>query len=147
MRPLRLASLALALALPGCFTLVGPPSTGNERDEIACADGRDNDQDGRVDCQDEDCLMGGFCGEQIPNTEVRGPEDTYDRCVDGIDNDLDGQFDCGDRECQSIMELCCLTEVDDASCSNGLDDDGNGFADCADFSCAPPSGTRSTACM
>lgn len=128
--------LAFALAaIAGCFKLVGPPTTGNERDEIACADGRDNDLDGRRDCQDEDCLMAGHCGEYIPNTEVRGPENTFDRCSDGIDNDGDGQFDCGDRDCQGIMELCCQAEVDNATCSNGVDDDGNGFADCQDFSC------------
>ncbi len=133
----RYAPLLLGLSplVAGCFTLVGPPSSGSETDEISCADDRDNDQDGRIDCEDEDCLMRQFCGVYIPNTEEPYPENTYDSCHDGIDNDDDGQFDCGDRGCQGIMELCCLTEVDDATCSNGVDDDGNGFADCQDFSC------------
>lgn len=136
--------LAAVLTMPGCFTLDFdgdgfidvPPRGGYERDEIACADGRDNDQDGRIDCEDSDCLMGGFCGEQIPHGGPdRRAENTYELCTDGIDNDEDGQFDCGDRECQGILELCCTAEFDDASCSDRVDNDGNGFADCADFSC------------
>ena len=139
---LTLALLACSL-VPGCFSLDDdgdglidiPPRSGEERDEISCSDGRDNDYDGRIDCQDTDCLMRGFCGEQIPHVPHYMPENTPETCTDGIDNDEDGQFDCGDRECQSIMELCCNAETNNFSCSNRLDDDGNGFADCTDFSC------------
>lgn len=138
-----LLALALPFAGAGCFTLDfdgdgvidRPPPGGYEVDELACSNGRDDDLDGRIDCQDEDCLMHQHCGEQIPNTEQPHPENTYSFCTDGIDNDLDGQFDCGDRGCQAILELCCLSEYDDASCSDGIDNDGNGFADCGDFSC------------
>jgi hypothetical protein len=130
---------ALVLAMfcaSGCFSLDGiSPPSGYEVDELACADGRDNDLDGRTDCQDEECLMHQHCGEQIPLVPNPGPENTFESCSDGIDNDDDGQFDCGDRQCQSIFELCCLSEVDDTSCSDLRDNDGNGFADCADFSC------------
>ena len=144
-------ALPISLALPvlfglsvsGCFTLDfdgdgvidRPPPAGYETDYISCANGRDDDQDGRIDCEDSDCLMNGHCGEQIPLTPPLGVENTFELCSNGIDDDEDGQFDCGDRGCQAIMELCCLTEVDDATCSNGIDDDGNGFADCQDFSC------------
>lgn len=139
---LTLALLACSL-VPGCFSLDDdgdglidiPPRSGEERDEISCSDGRDNDYDGRIDCQDTDCLMRGFCGEQIPHVPHYMPENTPETCTDGIDNDEDGQFDCGDRECQSIMELCCNAETNNFTCSNRLDDDGNGFADCTDFSC------------
>lgn len=132
----RFGLLLIALSSAGCFTLVGPPPAGYERDELACADERDNDQDGRVDCEDSDCLMGGFCGVQIPIIPPPNqPENTFDLCSDGVDNDDNGKFDCGDTNCQSIMELCCSVEIDDASCSDRIDNDGNGFADCADFSC------------
>lgn len=136
--------LALAsLAYGGCFSLDSdgdgiidvPPPGGYERDELACSNGRDDDQDGRIDCQDTDCLMGGHCGEQIPLLPPYGIENTFELCTNGIDDDEDGQFDCGDRGCQDILELCCLTEIDDASCSDRIDNDGNGFADCSDFSC------------
>ncbi len=120
----------------GCFTLVGPPHSGFETDELSCADERDNDQDGRIDCMDDGCIMRGFCGEYIPLTPFRDAENVFDRCIDGIDNDGDGQFDCGDRDCQPILELCCFAETEDASCSDRIDNDGNGFADCAEFSCS-----------
>ncbi|MEC7523674.1 MAG: hypothetical protein VYE22_27575 [Myxococcota bacterium] len=139
----RALPIVLALTAGGCFTLDfdgdgvidRPPPAGYETDELSCANGRDDDQDGRIDCQDSDCLMNGHCGEQIPLTPPLGVENTFELCSNGIDDDEDGQFDCGDRGCQAIMELCCLTEVDDETCSNGIDDDGNGFADCQDFSC------------
>jgi hypothetical protein len=142
-RWLTAAALALIVGAPGCFTLDLdddgdidiPPSGGFETDELSCANGRDDDLDGRIDCEDSDCLMNGHCGEQIPLLPPVGYEDTFETCSNGIDDDLDGQFDCGDRGCQAIFELCCNLEFDDASCSNLLDDDGNGFADCRDFSC------------
>ncbi len=143
-----LSSLALALGGlllggPGCFSLDldgdgdidVPPRGGDESDYISCSNGRDDDLDGRIDCEDSDCLMRGHCGEQIPILPPVGYENTFETCSNGIDDDEDGQFDCGDRGCQNIQELCCAIEFDDASCSNLLDDDGNGFADCADFSC------------
>ncbi|MGF1466087.1 MAG: hypothetical protein ACFCGT_08125 [Sandaracinaceae bacterium] len=136
-------ALVLAAAATGCFQLDAdgdgwidaPPSLGDEGDPIACADGRDNDQDGLVDCRDGDCLMGGHCGERIPLLEPSGHEDDPAACTNGIDDDEDGTFDCGDAACRAIRELCCLTEVDDEACSDRRDNDGNGFADCADRSC------------
>ena len=138
-----LPALLCAALATGCFSLDRdgdgfidvPPQYDYETDYISCNNGRDDDLDGRTDCEDEDCLMAGVCGEYIPNTDEPYPEDTFESCSDGIDNDDDGTFDCGDRGCQSIRELCCLAEFDDESCSDGQDNDGNGFADCADFSC------------
>lgn len=140
----RLSFLLLACVLaPGCFTLDAdgdglidtPPRAGDEINDLTCSDGRDNDYDGRIDCQDTDCLARGFCGEQIPLVPRFEPEVTPVLCTDGVDNDEDGQFDCGDRGCQQIMELCCNAETNDLTCSNRIDEDGNGFADCTDFSC------------
>lgn len=127
------ASLLLA---SGCWeaTPDGPP-LGYERDERACADDRDNDRDGLVDCADPDCLAAGFCGELIPEGLRPSPENTLEACSDMIDNDLDGQFDCGDRDCQNIRETCCGLEFSDVACSDGIDNDGNGFIDCEEFSC------------
>ncbi len=130
-------SLSLLL-LVGCFDtdrVPGGPPTGYETDVFSCEDGRDNDDDGLVDCQDPDCIARNFCGEIVPFAPPDGFENTFDTCTDRIDNDVDGQFDCGDRGCQAIRELCCVTEFSNAACSNGVDDDGNGFADCQDFSC------------
>ncbi|MBJ71094.1 MAG: hypothetical protein CMN31_07095 [Sandaracinus sp.] len=131
----------LLLVLPAAFACFDPdrvptgttPST--ETDPFACEDGRDNDGDGLVDCQDPDCIQRNFCGEIVPDLPPSGVEGTLRTCVDRIDNDEDGQFDCGDRDCQSIRELCCVSEFSDVSCSDGIDNDGNGFADCQDFAC------------
>ena len=121
----------------GCFeSIPGGPPVGYETDELSCSDGRDNDQDGQVDCEDTDCLMRNFCGvftPQHPTTNAH--EDTFKTCTDGIDNDDDGQFDCGDSGCANIAELCCIGEISDVLCSDGLDNDGNGFTDCEDFYC------------
>ena len=130
-------SFALLL-LTSCFDIKripGGPPRGYETDSFSCADNRDNDEDGLVDCQDPDCIERNFCGEIIPLLPPQGREDSVRTCTDRIDNDLDGQFDCGDRSCQGISELCCVTEFSDISCSNGVDDDGNGFADCRDSTC------------
>ena len=137
-------SFALALALaPGCYTLDfngdgfadRGPVAGYETDEVSCSNGRDDDLDGLTDCRDPDCIMRGFCAEIIPDTSPLGVENTYELCTNGIDDDLDGTFDCGDRDCQSILELCCAAEFNDATCSDGIDNDGNGQADCRDFGC------------
>src|SRR5690606_34288615 len=77
-------ALSIGALVPGCFSLDAdgdglidlPPRSGEERDEIACADGRDNDYDGRIDCDDTDCIMRGFCGERIPLVPVMEPENT-----------------------------------------------------------------------
>ncbi|MFK7985010.1 MAG: hypothetical protein AB8I08_03190 [Sandaracinaceae bacterium] len=141
--PRIVCALAMSALFAGCFTLdrdadgriAQPPPQGYEVDYLSCSNGVDDDQDGRTDCQDEDCYSRGHCGEQIPLQRDPHPEASFSFCIDGVDNDDDGQFDCGDRGCQNIRELCCLSEFDDESCSDGIDNDGNGFADCADFSC------------
>ena len=50
--------------------------------EVACADGRDDDADGLVDCEDGECFAA--CTE---------------RCDDGVDDDGDGDVDCRDEDC------------------------------------------------
>ncbi len=58
--------------------------------EADCRDKKDNDRDGRTDCEDEDCYLNDAC------TKERGREI---HCFDGIDNDLDGKIDCFDPDC------------------------------------------------
>ena len=46
---------------------------GYESDIDACLDGRDNDLDGFVDCDDPDCVwITGWCSETVPN-QVEDP--------------------------------------------------------------------------
>lgn len=67
----------------------------DESDDVTCADGIDNDNDGFVDCEDYSC-------SRNPNVMAcgpRDPENTDSLCMDGIDNDNDGYTDCMDYDC------------------------------------------------
>ena len=57
-----------------------------------CYDGLDEDEDGLVDCTDDDCFSDSLCLES-------------GNCADGYDNDLDGLEDCADDDC-SGDEAC-----------------------------------------
>jgi hypothetical protein len=54
-----------------------------------CYNGRDDDGDGWIDCEDPDCASDPNC--------LCEPFETS--CWDGRDNDCDGMFDCEDPEC------------------------------------------------
>jgi len=72
----------------------------------ACRDKLDNDDDGHVDCDDQDCEIYAICVETpqktVPPTAVvkiieneRGA-----MCIDGIDNDNNGIVDCHEASCR-----------------------------------------------
>ena len=74
-----------------------------------CDDLTDNDQDGAVDCQDDECAAA--CVEV---------------CGDGLDNDQDNDRDCQDSDCAaSCVEVC----------DDGLDNDQDSDEDCKDTDC------------
>ena len=152
----------IALVSACAFELSPSPVTGYEWDDAACSDGRDNDDDGAIDCEDPDCVyFSVHCGLDIPATPpsqypisevpriwennlskddmnrdgVVDGDDIWIRCHDQIDNDNNGNFDCGDRACSNIPENCCAREFDNELCSDGVDNDQNGYTDCADFGC------------
>ncbi|MEZ4254938.1 MAG: hypothetical protein R3A78_04360, partial [Polyangiales bacterium] len=56
----------LVVGTAGCFdpTADGAP-LGYENSDDACTDGRDNDRDGFVDCEDIDCVAHAQCGETV----------------------------------------------------------------------------------
>ena len=58
-----------------------------------CFDGKDNDNDGKSDCDDPDCQFYGRCRRRHGKTTER-------RCFDGQDNDHDGKTDCQDEDCR-----------------------------------------------
>lgn len=90
-RPVRIALGLLALTA-GCMTAgctllqPYPQPLGPENDDVSCADDLDNDDDGRFDCNDDECL--GHC-----------PEDVLTACGNGLDDDGDGLTDFGDAGC------------------------------------------------
>merc|ERR1711871_1824891 len=62
--------------------------------ETRCFDGRDNDVDGRIDCDDSDCRRNPSSKGRCASTE------TGRECTDGKDNDHDGKTDCDDSDCK-----------------------------------------------
>jgi hypothetical protein len=78
-----------------------------------CQDGEDNDADGFVDCNDQDCSFMIFCAEKKepapapapPPPPPTAPENTVEACRDFKDNDTDGFIDCQDQDC-SIFAFC-----------------------------------------
>ena len=109
--------------------------------EDPCADGLDNDGDGRIDCNDDQCAARDACCTGPTCDEIT--EGTLATCSDGLDNDGNGFTDCADFACSRMgtpeaMAFCESLPSEDsiAACTNGIDDDGNGFTDCNDFSCS-----------
>ena len=58
-----------------------------------CSDGKSNDGDDYIDCDDFDCNGTEVCGG------AGEPENTDEACSDGIDNDKDTYVDCKDFDC------------------------------------------------
>lgn len=68
----------------------GGACTATSPTEVACADGADDDCDGKVDCDDPDCRHPGQCGCQPSELS----------CGDGTDDDCDNKQDCADEDCK-----------------------------------------------
>jgi hypothetical protein len=67
--------------------------------EFNCDDSIDNDADGQVDCDDDNCDLIPPCGGGgggIPPIPFEW------QCGDGVDNDVDGSVDCADGDCRFI---------------------------------------------
>lgn len=97
----------------------GSPST--------CMDGIDNDMDGWVDAEDEECAGG------LPGAEERGDPGPFE-CSDGIDNDGDGDIDGYDADCLTYAG----SESAPPPPPTCADADGDGFLDAG--CCAPFAG-------
>ncbi len=74
--------------------------------ELTCNDGRDNDCDGLVDCNDsscngQSCAAGRTCSQNVCTCLRDGgaPQLNETLCADGADNDCDGLTDCADPNC------------------------------------------------
>jgi hypothetical protein len=92
-----------------------------------CDNGIDDDRDGLIDCQDEECSGNTVC---LP-----------ENCDNGADDNGNGLIDCEDEE--SCSEFSgCISEV----CDNNIDDDGDGFTDCQDNECLGETGGNGFKC-
>ncbi|MDX9721020.1 MAG: trypsin-like serine protease [Myxococcota bacterium] len=80
-----------------------------------CANGKDDDGDGDIDCDDAECATKVPCAKEL--------------CGNGLDDDGNGMVDCDDPVCHD--QPSCIPE----DCGNGIDDNGNFYTDCADPAC------------
>lgn len=116
-----LMAATVAFWSSGCFLDGSTQQQTPEKHETVCDDGHDNDGDGWIDCQDNDCDGTAACVN--PGQEI---------CDNLIDDDGDGATDCEDTDCVTTRICECPKE----SCNNGHDDDGDGLIDCQDPDCA-----------
>lgn len=64
-----------------------------------CSNNRDDDGDGRIDCDDPECSGRPICRQQAdeePDAEI---------CDNGRDDDGDGMVDCNDEDCEDL-QIC-----------------------------------------
>lgn len=96
-----------------------------------CQDGKDNDQDGKTDCDDDGCKGYTFC---IPELKV---ENTAVLCQDNLDNDDDSKKDCDDEDCQGFTFCVSEMSVENTAtlCQDGKDNDDDLKKDCEDEDC------------
>lgn len=140
-RAAKIRSLIVPVLLSTVAVVVLVSSTGCGCDcfQEYCFDGRDNDGDGRIDCDDGDCAI------QCGHLDLPGATGFETICDDGIDNDSDGLIDCDDSNCL-LFSPCVSTPAQPENCDNGLDDDGNGLTDCLDPLCYFAQSCRDAVC-
>ncbi len=124
-----------------------------EPDTELCDNKFDDDNNGKVDCDDDACANDAACKQ--PNQEPEDPVDpdkpvnpTTEICDNQLDDDNNGKADCDDDACQN--NAACKQpnkEPEDPVdpdkpvnptaeiCDNQLDDDNNGDVDCDDDAC------------
>jgi hypothetical protein len=87
-------------------SLCEPPVTG----EVDCGDGRDNDDDDRVDCADSDCVGALDCDFEacLDCSDPRCVATLMcnEICGDDVDNDRDSLIDCEDDDCAALCGEC-----------------------------------------
>jgi len=59
-----------------------------------CTNGKDDNGDGLIDCQDPECFA---------NASKCGEENTLERCTDEFDNDGDSLVDKDDKDCDDVL--------------------------------------------
>jgi beta propeller repeat protein len=110
----------------GLIDCCDPYCKGSTYCKEICNDGKDNDCDSYTDCKDSECASNFACIES--------------NCTDGIDNDNDGYIDCKDSDCKS--NKACI----ESNCTDGIDNDNDGLVDCKDPDCASNSACRELIC-
>lgn len=122
------------------------PNVGDIAHSEICNNEKDDNGDGKIDCDDEQCKDHSFCAKEICDNEIddngnglidcndpqcfSAPICTIEICDNKIDDNGDTLIDCADPQCSS--SLACQSE----DCSNKVDDNGDTLVDCDDPLCA-----------
>jgi hypothetical protein len=139
--------LALGLVLGGC-------KDEAPLHEQSCTDGRDDDGDGRTDCDDTDCWGTPECPEnQCGDNAVGGTEECDGSDLDGYTCE-DLGYDGGVLDCAGDCTLVVTGCTGDAVCGNGIIDgseqcDGAALGDqaCEDFGYTGGTVTCDASCL
>ena len=93
--------MCLRIGKPHCSSFHKPGDTSLKEHGRQCFDGKDNDHDGKSDCDDPDCQFYGRCHKK----------ESGKLCFDGKDNDHDGKTDCDDPDCvkDARVKIHCLS--------------------------------------
>ena len=111
-----------------------------------CYNNKDDNGDGKIDCDDLYCWHLGECqGEEHCSNEKDDDGDNKvdcddpdcedsklclpEDCFNEIDDNENGKLDCEEASCASLPQ--CAPE----DCTNKIDDNGNGKTDCEDTQC------------
>ena len=117
----RCLSLGLLVALGACSGGDDGDKVDDsavERVETSCTNNQDDDVDGLIDCDDDDCAADPVC--LAPDTETS--------CEDGVDEDLDTLTDCDDPDCAARCTPHCPPG---ATCADTLPRCGDGVCNAA----------------
>lgn len=98
-----------------------------DNNEGVCNNGKDDDNDGDVDCNDQDCGSDLACNNPGGDDDSDGIPNSSDNCPNNSNaNQEDGDGD-------GIGNVCDPAE---GNCVNAGDDDADGMVDCADSDCS-----------
>ncbi len=113
--------------------LVGvlPPSQAS----LTCEDQFDNDQDGLIDADDNDCLLYQQEAKQLYCPKLPYNQQEPSECADYFDNDQDGLVDRQDPGCSSEIDDSEELQQELPSCLDGQDNDQDGKIDLDDAKC------------
>ena len=111
-----------------------------------CTNGKDDNNDKRIDCDDPWCFAITECLPEDCSNHIDDNNNGYKDCDDAacsedvhcqkeicdnlFDDNLNGLMDCDDPQCSK--EPGCRKEI----CDNNIDDDKDGSKDCDDIACS-----------
>lgn len=108
---------------------------------FGCADGIDNNGDGKIDAEDASCMYPWSVEGASTESAIQVGYLGMSECTDGIDNNGNGLFDALDPGCVASNDASedeGFQPMTLGTCADGIDNDGDGDADRDDIKCMWP---------